>query len=61
MYEGNVVPMADGKFHCFILKISTSQPGHDTVKEYDATSMEEAQIWIDDETYRLSSGKGLWD
>lgn len=60
-YEGNIVLLVNGKFHCFILKVTCDSPNFDTVKEFEASSMEEAQIWVDDETSRLYTGKGLWE
>jgi len=61
IYEGSIVPLGNGKFQCVIFKITHDSPNFDTIQEFEASSFDEANIWIDDEISRLSTGKGLWD
>jgi hypothetical protein len=61
LYEGLIFRQADREFHAVILKLTYDEPGCDTVMEYTAQSEEEANIWVDDEMSRLTSGKGVWE
>lgn len=61
IYEGIVIQVDNGKFHAAILKLTHDEPGCDTVMERECSNEEEANIWVDDEMSRLTSGKGVWD
>jgi hypothetical protein len=58
-YEGKIIKQANGKFHAVILK--NDQPNSDTVMEYEASTVEEASIWVDDQISILITGKGVWE
>ena len=60
-YEGIAVRLDSATFHAVILKVNSDEPGHDTLMERECRSREEANIWIDDEISKLTSGRGVWD
>lgn len=60
LYEGLIIK-EDHRFIAIILKLTPDEPGCDTVNEYQSVSEEEANIWLDDEMARLTTGKGVWD
>ena len=60
MYEGLVVKKQDG-FIAVILRLDHDEPCCDTLKEFETKNEEEANIWVDDEMSRLTTGKGLWE
>ena len=61
IYEGIVILTNDGKFQAAILKLTNDEPGCDTVMERECDSIEEANIWLDDEMSRLVNNKGIWE
>lgn len=60
-YEGKIIKLRNGKFQAIILKTNQGQPNQDTVMEYEASTFEEASIWVDDNISILTTGKGVWD
>ena len=60
IYEGIVLKVGN-KFHAAILKLMHDEPGCDTIMERECDTVEEANIWVDDEMSRLTQGKGVWD
>jgi hypothetical protein len=61
IYDANIVYQPNGKFHASILRINHDEPGYDTVMEMELSTIEDAEIWVDDELSRLTTGKGIWD
>lgn len=61
IYEGLLFLQGDGKFTAVILKLTHDEPNCDTVAEFSTYNEEEANIWLDDEMSRLTTGKGVWE
>jgi hypothetical protein len=60
LYEGLIVKKAN-TFLVVILKLDPNEPNCDTVREFETQDEQEANIWLDDEMARLTTGKGVWD
>jgi hypothetical protein len=60
MYESLIVKH-DEMYTAVILRLDADEPNCDTVKEHTTGSYEEAIIWCDDEMFRITTGKGVWD
>ena len=61
IYEGIAMKREDGRYSVAIQKISHDEYGCDVIKESIVNDEQEAQIWIDDEISRLTTGKGVWE
>jgi hypothetical protein len=61
MYEGLIIQIKDNRYQVVILRLTNDEPGCDTVMEHECSSIEEANIWLDDEMHRLTTGKGIWE
>lgn len=62
LYQGLVLKQKDDKYFAVILKLTQdSEPCCDTVMEHETDDEGQANIWLDDEMSRLTTGKGVWD
>ena len=60
LYEGLIVPHGD-KFLASVFKLSHDEPECSRVMERECATLDEANIWLDDEMCRLTTSKGIWD
>ncbi len=60
MYEGKLFKL-NNKYECQIVTLSLEEQLEEIIKHKSFSDENSAMIWIDDELFKLITGKGIWE